>query len=128
MDHRHCVSFFTPIRVVCANTLGMAERRSDRKGVSIVHKGDLAAKVAEAQEVLGLAKRFYADLGERINGLADHFPSRRQLELYYESLYPDRSSGPNQRAGKHTLKALRAVRGGNGPGHAGSSEHELGGP
>jgi phage/plasmid-like protein (TIGR03299 family) len=90
--------FFTPIRVVCANTLGTAERRSRGSGVSIVHKGDLAAKVREAQEILGLAKRFYDDLGERINRLASHRPSRRQLETYYESLYPDRANGQNNRA------------------------------
>jgi phage/plasmid-like protein (TIGR03299 family) len=90
--------FFTPIRVVCANTLGMAERRSRGHGVSIIHKGDLAAKVGEAQEILGLAKRFYDDLEERINQLAGHYPSRRQLETYFESLYPDTADGKNRRA------------------------------
>ena len=58
--------FFTPIRVVCANTLGIAERRSQGQGVSIIHKGDLATKVGEAQEILGFANRFYDDLGERL--------------------------------------------------------------
>lgn len=90
--------FFTPIRVVCANTLGMAERRSRGSGISIVHKGDLAAKVGEAQEILGLAKRFYDDLETRINRLAHHHPSRRQLEVYFESLYPDRPESSNKRS------------------------------
>lgn len=43
--------YFTPIRVVCANTLGVAERRSRGQGVSIIHKGDLGAKVREAQNL-----------------------------------------------------------------------------
>lgn len=90
--------YFTPIRVVCANTLGMAERRSRGQGVSIIHKGDLAAKVGEAQEILGFAKRFYDDLEDRINHLARHYPSQRQLSLYFESLYPDREDGKNRRA------------------------------
>ena len=36
--------YFTPIRVVCQNTLSLAERRSQGQGVSILHKGDLAAE------------------------------------------------------------------------------------
>lgn len=47
--------YFTPIRVVCANTLAMAERKSRGHGMSVLHKGDLGAKVHEAQTVLGLA-------------------------------------------------------------------------
>ena len=46
--------FFTPIRVVCANTLSVAQRDARGQGVSIIHKGDLSAKVREAQKVLGL--------------------------------------------------------------------------
>jgi phage/plasmid-like protein (TIGR03299 family) len=88
----------TPIRVICANTLGMAERRSRGHGVSIIHKGDLAAKVGEAQEILGFAKRFYDDLDEKINHLARHYPSQRQLDLYFKSLYPDQEQGKNRRA------------------------------
>lgn len=90
--------FFTPIRVVCANTLGMAERRGHGQGVSVMHKGDLAAKVREAQEILGLAKRFYDDLGSKIEVLAGHQPSRQQLEAYFKALYPDSEDTGNRRA------------------------------
>ena len=50
---------FTPIRVVCQNTLAIAERNGRGLGVSIMHKGDLETKVREAQKVLGLANKFY---------------------------------------------------------------------
>ena len=90
--------YFTPIRVVCANTLGMAERRSRGQGISIIHKGDLAAKIGEAQDILGFAKRFYDDLEARINHLANHYPSQQQLSIYFESLYPDRENQNNGRA------------------------------
>jgi phage/plasmid-like protein (TIGR03299 family) len=90
--------FFTPIRVVCGNTLAAAERRGRGQGVSVIHKGDLAAKVGEAQEVLGFARRYYDDLEERINHLAGHYPSRTQLEAYFETLYPDSDEGKNRRA------------------------------
>lgn len=90
--------YFTPIRVVCANTLGMAERKSRGQGVSIVHKGNLAAKVSEAQDILGFAKRFYNDLQGRIDRLASHQPNRQQLENYFATLYPDVPDAKNQRA------------------------------
>ena len=92
--------FFTPIRVVCANTLAMAERRGYRQGVSIHHKGDLEAKIAEAQEILGLAKRFFDDASEKINRLASYYPTREQLDSYFRSLYPDREEGSNARVQK----------------------------
>jgi phage/plasmid-like protein (TIGR03299 family) len=90
--------YFTPIRVVCANTLAMAERRSHGQGVSIVHKGNLAAKVSEAQEILGFAARFYDDLEGKINQLASYYPSRKQLDDYFKSLYPDRDETTNRRS------------------------------
>ena len=106
--------YFTPIRVVCANTLGMAERRSRGQGVSIIHKGDLAAKVGEAQETLGFANRFYDDLDEKINHLARHYPSQRQLALYFESLYPDREDGKNRRSKNVRDELLRLFENGVG--------------
>lgn len=89
--------YFTPIRVVCANTLGVAERRSKGQGVSIMHKGNLASKVAEAQNVLGFAKRFYDSLDENINRLVHHYPSRKQLDNYFAALYPGTPDTKNQR-------------------------------
>ena len=106
--------FFTPIRVVCANTLGMAERRSRGQGVSIIHKGDLNAKVGEAQEILGFAKRFYDDLGDRINRLASHYPSRRQLEIFFETLYPDQPESKTKRAENIRTELFRLFEHGRG--------------
>lgn len=106
--------FFTPIRVVCANTLGMAERKSRGQGVSIIHKGDLSAKVAEAQEILGFAKRFYDDLDERINRLAWHYPTRGQLETYFSMLYPDSEGTKNRRAENVRTELFRLFEHGRG--------------
>ncbi len=90
-------AFFTPIRVICANTLAIAERNGRGQGVSIVHKGDLSLKIQQAQEVLGLAKRFYDDVELRINRLASHYPSLRQLEEYFKLVYPDSPDGESTR-------------------------------
>ena len=90
--------FFTPIRVVCANTLAMADRGGKGEGISIRHQGNLATKVQEAQQVLGLARRYYDDLEDRIDFLAGHHPTAAQLGRYFEALYPDPAEGNGSRA------------------------------
>lgn len=90
--------FWTPTRVVCMNTLVLAERQSRGEGIAIRHQGDLAGKVRKAQEVLGLAHRFYDDLANRIDGLAGYHPTAAQLDQYFRSLYPDPEDGSNGRA------------------------------
>lgn len=106
--------FFTPIRVVCSNTLGMAERRGKGQGVSVMHKGDLAAKVGEAQEVLGMARSFYDDLEGRINQLASHYPNSEQLKQYFESLYPDAEDAKSRRAQNVRSELFRLFEEGRG--------------
>jgi len=90
--------YFTPIRVVCANTLAMADRSGKGEGIAIRHQGNLPAKVREAQEVLGLARRYYDDLEIRVDFLAGHHPTAAQLARYFEALYPDPAEGSNSRA------------------------------
>lgn len=106
--------YFTPIRVVCANTLAIAERNGRGQGISIVHKGDLAAKVRQAQEVLGLSKRFYDDVEAQINRLASHFPSLRQLEEYFRQVYPDSPDGESSRTRNVRQEMLRLFEHGIG--------------
>lgn len=91
--------FFTPVRVVCQNTLSMAERRGQGQGVSILHKGNLEAKIRAAQQVLGLAQRFYDDAAAHIDRLASIYPTQAQLTTYFAALYPDPEEGKdNHRA------------------------------
>lgn len=85
--------YFTPIRVVCQNTLSLAERRSHGQGVSIQHKGDLDAKIKEAQQVLGFATKFYDDAAEQINRLASYYPNQAQVSAYFREIYPDPEEG-----------------------------------
>ncbi len=80
---------FTPVRVVCQNTLSMALRQGSGQGVSIRHNGDLTAKIRDAQRVLGLATKFYDDAQAKIDRLASLSPTSAQLETYFKVLYPD---------------------------------------
>ena len=70
--------FFTPIRVVCSNTLAMADRSGKGEGIAIRHQGNLASKVREAQEVLGLARRYYDHRSSR--GRTVHERGSNRLE------------------------------------------------
>ena len=105
---------FTGIRVVCANTLAIAARDGRGQGVSIIHKGDLTAKVRQAQEILGLARLFYDDIEVQINRLASHYPSQRQLEEYFKLVYPDAPDGESTRTMNIRREFLRLFEEGIG--------------
>lgn len=98
--------YFTPIRVVCQNTLNMAEAQGQGQGVSILHRGDLAAKIKEAQAVLGFAHRFYDDAEAKINMLAGDYPSQAQLASYFKALYPDPDDGRDNTRAVNTRDEL----------------------
>jgi phage/plasmid-like protein (TIGR03299 family) len=89
---------FTPIRVVCQNTLSIAERNGRGQGISIRHRGDLETRIQEAQRVLGLADKFYMELQPKIDFLAGYYPTREQLDQFFGTLYPDPPEGCSTRA------------------------------
>ncbi len=80
---------FSPIRVVCANTLSIAHRQGRQQGISILHRGDHQTKVQEAQKVLGIAHRFYEEAELKIDLLARHYPTLKRLDDFFSSLFPD---------------------------------------
>ncbi|MCI0462766.1 MAG: DUF932 domain-containing protein [Gemmataceae bacterium] len=106
---------FTPVRVVCANTLSLAHRQGAGEGVSIMHKGDLEAKIRQAQQVLGLAQRFFDDAAAIIDRLSAYSPSSTQLTAYFRELYPDpEESKNNGRAAKARSELQRLFEEGVG--------------
>ncbi len=80
---------FTSIRVCCANTLNAALRQGAGEGIAIRHRGDLAAKVREARQVLGLAQAYFDDLAGQIERAASFYPTHAQLDAYFKAIYPD---------------------------------------
>lgn len=100
---------FTPVRVVCQNTLSMALRQGSGQGVSIRHNGDLAAKIRDAQRVLGLATRFYDDAQSKIDRLASLSPTQAQLDSYFRVLYPDPPDGEDGGKARQTRERLQEL-------------------
>ena len=105
---------YTSIRVVCANTLSLADRQGKGEGIAIRHQGDLPSKVRDAQDVLGLASRYFDDLEGQMDLLARHYPSFSQVSAYYKSLYPDPEEGNPSRSQNVRDELLRLFENGKG--------------
>ncbi len=80
-----------------------------------MHKGDLQTKIRQAQEVLGLARRFFDDAAGVIDRLAGYSPTPAQLATYFGQLYPDPDEGKdNARATKARAELQRLFEEGVG--------------
>lgn len=93
-----CRMFFTPVRVVCNNTLSLAlGNRADREGIEIRHTGNVRAKVDEAIRVLGIARQTYEEAAVQYEFLLrTPMPLDDAIE-YFTRVVPD-----NQDAKKNT--------------------------
>lgn len=111
---------FTPVRVVCANTLGAAMHGRASWQYTIRHVGDLKANVAEAKRALGIASRYFDEAGEKFTALAevaldgkafDTFLDDMQLPQYvkaHTSGLDDERLGVKVGAMKESIKLLAA--------------------
>lgn len=75
---------FTPIRVVCQNTLNVA-LRSKLRSIKIRHTANLGQKVADAQEALGIMSQQFSIFEEASQKLASVQVSRASLKDYVVS-------------------------------------------
>ena len=62
----------TTLRAVCANTLRVSLQGRKGKGISISHKGNLNAKIKQAQQALGLAVRSFEQFKEASSEMTRH--------------------------------------------------------
>lgn len=77
--------YFTPVRVVCQNTLN-ASLKNSKDGISIRHCGNINSKVSEARRVLGLALDFYNIFEEKVQIMARTKLTDMQINNYYDRL------------------------------------------
>jgi len=63
--------FFTPIRVVCNNTLNAAMRRAGAEGVTLRHTSNVQLRIKEARKILGLAGEYYDQLADVFQKMAE---------------------------------------------------------
>lgn len=77
----------TPIRVVCNNTLNLALETTKRSW-STRHIGDLAGKLHQAKETLGLAQEYMKKLDEDADRLANTKLSDAEIESIVSFIFP----------------------------------------
>lgn len=78
---------FTPIRVVCMNTLNQALNSATTK-VHIKHTGDIKTKVVEAQRVLGIAINYFEQIGNAFKVFAGRELTDEEFQTYVGDIIP----------------------------------------
>jgi phage/plasmid-like protein (TIGR03299 family) len=82
---------FTPVRVVCQNTLSTALGQGGANGVYLRHSENIEGRAAEARRTLGIALKCYDDFGAKANQLADiKIASKIKLYDYIDECLPQR--------------------------------------
>jgi len=81
----------TPIRVVCQNTLSMAQGGSG-KSMKLRHSGDLLAKVSDVQDALRIVRQDFSETLGLYKALAKDYPSTEEVDTVLKSLFPDTKS------------------------------------
>jgi phage/plasmid-like protein (TIGR03299 family) len=77
--------YFTPVRVVCQNTLNMS--MSDAKnGIAIRHSGNIKMKVDEARNVLGISINYYNQFEEIVKRMENVEMQKDSLNSYFDKV------------------------------------------
>jgi phage/plasmid-like protein (TIGR03299 family) len=102
---------FTPIRVVCQNTLSAATHgRGDL--VKIYHGRDMRRQLDSAQAVVKEILGFYDDLAAKFEKFAGFNMDKARLATYHEAVFPTPKKMTNQsaRAYEESLAVTRDLR------------------
>lgn len=84
-------AFWTPTRVVCANTLSLAihgQRGDGQNKVVVRHVKGYKARVEEARRVLELNEQYYKVMEDQFNRLLDQKFTDEEMNKFAEDLFP----------------------------------------
>lgn len=77
--------YFTPVRVVCQNTLNMS--MSDAKnGIALRHTGNIKNKVDEARKILGITINYYNQFEKIVQQMESVPLNVEKAETYFETV------------------------------------------
>jgi phage/plasmid-like protein (TIGR03299 family) len=97
---------FTPIRVVCQNTLTMA--LSDGQITRIIHTNNMHQCIKQADKILGIIRERYADIEASFKRMAQIKMHKERLSEYLSLVFPDPSDPENERQVKQ-IKENRSL-------------------
>jgi phage/plasmid-like protein (TIGR03299 family) len=78
---------FTPVRVVCQNTLTMALRRG--RTVRVVHTRDMHRRLRQSEELLGLIDSRFAEIEKAFKKLVEVKMNASKLAEFLNAVFPD---------------------------------------
>jgi phage/plasmid-like protein (TIGR03299 family) len=97
----------TPIRVVCANTLAMADASRRTRSFALRHTGDLASKLDEARRAIGLSDSYIDSLAKRAEQLARTKLGQGDLKRLLVATFPMPERRQNEDAPVFKRRELR---------------------
>lgn len=77
--------YFTPVRVVCQNTLNMSMADA-KNGISIRHTGNIQTKVDEARRILGISIDYYKQFEQTILKMENKQMQVEELNKYFDNV------------------------------------------
>jgi phage/plasmid-like protein (TIGR03299 family) len=115
---------FTPIRVVCNNTLTAAHSSGASKLIRIRHAGDVVKNLQRVQEVMDLVKGEFTATMEQYRALASKQVNQADLEKFVKIVFSVPGSQANANAGDRSVNKIQPLfeqgRGNNLPGVQGT--------
>lgn len=110
---------FTPIRVVCQNTLdaSLAGHARVQSSLRVAHVGRVADHVAEVRLALGLATRYFDTLGTTLRAMTTVNLTERMLREYWQAILPiarDQSKPAQRRVAEVRAMLTRLFEEGRG--------------
>ena len=87
---------FTPIRVVCQNTLTMA--LSQGRTVRVAHTKSLPERLQAAEKLLGIVRTHFDIIEKTFSEMTKVNLNRERLGEYYQLVFPNSSDPDNERA------------------------------
>ena len=87
--------FYTPVRVVCQNTLTTAlHSRESTDGIRIRHLSNMACHIEEAKKMLGMVNTRFEKLNDAFNLMNRISVDTQWVNSYVNQLFPSQSSKP----------------------------------
>lgn len=101
----------TPIRVVCQNTLNMAQAGKVGRSIKVRHSGDILLKVEKVQDALGILRQSFGETLEVFQALAKVEPTKEQVQTVLEALFPETKTDRSKLQRARVLELAEAGRG-----------------
>jgi len=99
---------FTPIRVVCNNTLTMAY--GDQQFLSVYHQRDIKTRLSEVPKLLNIINTRYTEIDNTLKELVKIQMTDVTLDKYLCDVFPDPTNKRNEKLYEYELARAKANR------------------